>query len=117
MYSSCIWHLIKDSFTTEKKKRKKVLEVKRGHTVLPPSNHLVNHICVCVYRSLFLSYLTLRILVSPRSQQQLHSCGATTVRGQNECSVASLTTEGEGGTHTIVAKREEGRRREANRGK
>ena len=35
-----------------KKKRKKVLEVKRGHTVLPPSNHLVNHMCVCISLSM-----------------------------------------------------------------
>ena len=64
--------------------------------------------CVCKNRSLCLSYLILGLLVSPRSQQELHSCGVAFARGQNECSVASLTTEGEGGTHTIVAKREEG---------
>ena len=110
MYSSCIWHLIKDSFTTEKEKRKKVLEVKRGHTVLPPSNHLVNHMCVCVIRSLCLSYLVLGLCVSPRSQQELHSCGVTVGRGIHERSGAiTLYIEGEGGTHH-GSKREKKRR-------
>jgi len=62
--SSCIWHPSKGSFTTGKKKKKKIAapkpgprlhvrfslssnDGKRGHTVLPPSNHLANNISVC----------------------------------------------------------------------
>ena len=107
-YSSCIWHSSKGSFTTEKKGEKKgksaracstpgrtctslsYNEVKRDHMVLPPSNLLVNHMCACVNRSLCLSYLVLGLLVSPRSQQELHSCGVTIFRGQNESSEAKL---------------------------
>ena len=87
-------------------------EVKRGRTGFPLSSHLANHmrVCVCVILSLSFSYHILGLRVSPRSQQELHSCGVTIVRGHHESSVASLTTEGEGGTHTIVAKREEGGR-------
>ena len=63
-------------------------------------------------RSLCLSYPILGLRVSPRSQQQLHSCGVTTVRCYHERSEAiPLYIEGEGGTHTIVAKREEGKNR------
>jgi len=69
-------------------------EVKRGHTVFPPSNHLINYmrVCLCVIRSQCLSYPVLRLRVSPRSQQELYSCGVTEARGQNERSVANLTT-------------------------
>ena len=62
---------------------------------------------MCVIRSLSLSHIGLGLLVSPRSQQQLHSCGVTPVRGKNECGDAiHLYIEGEGGTHTIVAQKE-----------
>ena len=62
MYSSCIWHSSKGSFHNGKKKEKSARagstpgrtcislssnEVKRDHMVLPPANHLDNHICVC----------------------------------------------------------------------
>ena len=63
--------------------------------------------CVCVIRSQCLSYPILGLLVSPRSQQQLHSCGVAIERGQNESSFAILLNIE---AHTIVAKREEGRR-------
>ena len=69
--------------------------------VLPLSHHLVNHMCVCVcaFLSLCHSYLILGVLVSPRSQQQLHNCGLTVFRGLNERSVAiQLYIEGERGT-------------------
>jgi len=59
--------------------------------------------CVCVIRSQCLSYPILGLLVSPRSQQQLHSCGVTEARGTHE----RLTIEGEREAHTIVAKRKE----------
>ena len=45
--------------------------------------------------SYFLSYLVLRLLVSPFFQQEIHSCGVTVPRGMNECSVAPLLIEGE----------------------
>ena len=48
------------------------------------------HVCVCVILSL--SYLALGVLVSPSSQQQLHSCGVTIGRGLHECSAANLQT-------------------------
>jgi hypothetical protein len=60
---------------------------------------------------LFLSYLILGLLVSPRSQQELRSCGVAIGRGLHESSGAiHLYIEGEGGTHTIVAKRREKKR-------
>ena len=78
--------------------------------MIPSSNHFDNHLCVCVIRSLCLSYLILRLRVSPRFQQQLHSCGATFERGLHERSVAmQLYIEGVV-RHTIVAKREQERR-------
>ena len=61
---------------------------------------------MCASTSLSLSYLILGVLVSARSQQELHSCGLTVDRGINERSGATLNIE----AHTIVAKREEGRR-------
>ena len=69
-------------------------EVKRGRTGFPLSSHLANHmrVCVCVILSLSFSYLILGVRVSPRSQQQLHNCGVTPVRGLNESSVAPLET-------------------------
>ena len=86
-------------------------DVKRGRTMIPSSNHFDNHLCVCVIRSLCLSYLILRLRVSPRFQQQLHSCGATFERGLHERSVAiPLHIEGVREAHTIVAKRKEGGR-------
>jgi len=65
---------------------------------------------VCVILPLSFSYLRLGVLVSPRFQQQLHSCGATIARGHHERSVAILTIEGVREAHTIVAKRKEGGR-------
>jgi hypothetical protein len=61
---------------------------------------------------LFLSYLNLGLLVSPRSQQELRSCGVAIGRGIHESGVATLTREGEEGTHTIVAKRREKKMRQ-----
>jgi len=46
--------------------------------------------CVCVILSL--SYLILGLLVCPRLQQQLHSCGFTIVRGPHKSSGAILKT-------------------------
>ena len=58
-------------------------------------------------RSLCLSYLRLSLLVSPRSQQQLHSCGVTIARGIHKSSAALLLyIEGEGGTHHSSKNRE-----------
>ena len=72
-----------------------------GASSVKPSCQL--HVCVI----LSFSYLILRLLVSPRSQQQLHSCGVTFARGRNESSVAiTLYIEGEGGTHHSSKKRE-----------
>jgi hypothetical protein len=50
------------------------------------------HVCVRAFLSLCHSYPILLhgLLVSPRSQQELHSCGVTSVRGQNESSDAIL---------------------------
>ena len=72
---------------------------KKGHMDFPLFHTILSTICFCVILS-FLSYLRLRLLVSPRSQQQLHNCGVTMGRGRNESSVANpLYIEGEGGTH------------------
>ena len=110
-------------FTTKKKRKKSARasstpgrtcmsfssnEVKRDRMVLPPPNHLVNHLSVCESLSISLchSYLILGLLVSPRSQQELHSCGVTIARGPNERSEAiHLYIEGEGGTHHSSKKR------------
>ena len=101
--SSCIWHPTKGCFKNSKTKIKTKKQRrsgrasgrtctslshndgKRSHGVYSP-NHLVNHKCisVCVILSLCLSYPVLRLLVSPRLQQELHSCGATFFRGPNE---------------------------------
>jgi hypothetical protein len=83
--------------------------------VLPLSHHLVNHMRTRVCVILFLShtYQILGLRVSPRSQQQLHNCGATIERGIYERSVAiPLSIEGEGGTHHSSKKRRRGKRRE-----
>jgi len=61
---------------------------------------------VCVILSLCLSYLILRLLVSPRLQQELHSCGLTIARGHNEsCEVTLYKDRGRKGAHTIVAEK------------
>ena len=70
---------------------------------------ILSNTYVCVIRSLSLSHIGLGLLVSPRSQQQLHSCGVAFARGQNESSVAiTLYIEGEGGTHHSSKKRKRG---------
>ena len=116
-------------FTTKKKRKKSARtgstpgrtcmsfsdnEVKRGRTGFPLSSHLANHmrVCVCVILSLSFSYLILGVRVSPRSQQQLHSCRVTIARGLNESSDATLTIEGEVGTHHSSKGRRRRKRRE-----
>ena len=121
MYSSYIWHPSKGSFTTKKEKEKiKERAPPQGAHVLASAPTMGREVtrcfllqtiltttCVCVIRSLCLAYPILGVLVSPRSQQELHSCGVAFARGQNESSEAiPLYIEGEGGTHTIVAQKE-----------
>ena len=111
-YSSCIWHPTKGCFKNSKTKIKTKKQRrsgrasgrtctslshndgKRSHGVYSP-NHLVNHKCisVCVILSLCLSYPVLRLLVSPRLQQELHNCGVTHSRGLHERCLVPLYTE------------------------
>jgi len=72
---------------------------------------------VCAFLSLCLSYRALRLLVSPRFQQQLHSCGVAFLRGPNERSFAKhLYIEAEGGTHHSSEMRRRGEHEGSKRG-
>ena len=133
-YSSCIWHPAKGCFTNSKKKKKKknstaqawpqaahvllasAATMGRGHMMCTLQTILsTTCISVCVILSLCLSYIVLRLLVSPRPQQELHSCGVTIGRGLHErCGVIILYKDrGREGAHTIVA--EERRTRGVNK--
>jgi len=46
-------------------------EVKRGYTVLPPSNHLVNHMCVCVIFLFLTSFLASILAPAPNNSSSV----------------------------------------------
>ena len=132
--SPCIWHPTKGCFKNFKNKTKNsaaqarpqaahvlasATTMGRGHMVCTLFIILsTTCVSVCVILSLCLSYHVLRLLVSPRLQQELHNCGATIARGQHErCLVISLYKDRgrEGAHHSSEEKRTKGenkRRRE-----
>ena len=76
--------ILKVTLIKKKQTRAPLLRAHVAHKTLA-SNHEASTIEECVILSLFISYISLGLLVSACIHQDLHSCGVLTfVRGLNE---------------------------------